>query len=75
MSSPAHARGTYASPSYASPPPPVLVTEAQLPRVLAVAVAGTLSAAWLALQLDAFYAGDDQHTDFYFPYERIATRR
>lgn len=70
---PAHARGTYASPSYASPPPPVLVTEADLPRVIAVVVFGTLAASWLALQLDAYYAADDQHADFYFPYERAAT--
>lgn len=66
------ARGTYASPSYASPPPPVLVTEADLPRVIAVAVFGTLAASWLALQLDAYFAADDQHNDFYFPYERTA---
>lgn len=64
------ARRTYASPSYASPPLPVFVTEADLPRVIAVVVFGTLAASWLALQLDAYFAADGRHDDFYFPYER-----
>lgn len=62
---PTHAR-SYASPSYASPPLPVLVTQRDLPRALAVVVAGTLVVSWLGLQLDALYI-DDQRTDFYFP--------
>lgn len=63
---PTTARG-YASPSYASPPPPVLVDERSLPRVLVVVTVGTLLVAMLALQLDVFYAADEQYTNFLFP--------
>lgn len=63
---PAAARA-YASPSYASPPLPVLVDERLLPRVLAVVAVGCGAVAWLALQLDAQFAADEQHAAFLFP--------
>ncbi|TYZ68130.1 hypothetical protein PybrP1_000930 [[Pythium] brassicae (nom. inval.)] len=64
---PATAHHGYASPSYASPPLPVLVDERSLPRVLTVVAVGTLVVTWLALQLDAYFAADEHHPAFLFP--------
>ncbi|KAF1321134.1 hypothetical protein FI667_g12080, partial [Globisporangium splendens] len=67
----ASAAYAYSSPSYRGPPLPVLVTEKDLPRALLVVALGTLLAALLALQLDAFYTAQDgsekQDAAFYYP--------
>lgn len=49
------------------PPPPVLVTREDLPRIVAVVVAGYAAVFWLALQLDAYFAPDDGDDAFYYP--------
>ncbi|RLN58505.1 hypothetical protein BBJ28_00006917 [Nothophytophthora sp. Chile5] len=52
----------------AMPPVPVLVSQKDLPRVLAIVVVGYVVVAWLALQLDAYFAAEDQDEDFNFPF-------
>jgi hypothetical protein len=49
------------------PPPPVLITRADLPRVTALVVAGYAAVGWLALQVDAYFAPDDGDDAFYYP--------
>ena len=51
-----------------SVPPPVLVTERDLPRVLLVVAVGVTLAVLLAMQLDAWVAGEANGTSFHYPY-------
>ncbi|RLN87376.1 hypothetical protein BBJ28_00001446 [Nothophytophthora sp. Chile5] len=52
----------------AMPPVPVLVSQKDLPRVLAIVIVGYVGVTWLALQLDAYFAAEDQDEDFNFPF-------
>ena len=49
-------------------PPPVVVSERDLSRVLVVVVVGTILACLLALRLDDIYAADQQDPAFHYPY-------
>lgn len=51
-----------------APPPPVLVTRTDLPKVAAVMLVGYAAVCWLALRLDESFAGGDERDDtFYYP--------
>lgn len=54
-----------------TPPVPVQVSQKDLPRVLVVLVAGYGAVSWLALQLDAYFAEDDQDESFSFPFVHL----
>ncbi|KAF4031135.1 hypothetical protein GN244_ATG17007 [Phytophthora infestans] len=49
------------------PPVPVQVSQKDLPRALAVLVLGYAAVSWLVLQLDGYFAADEQDENFSFP--------
>ncbi|RLN56081.1 hypothetical protein BBJ29_003043 [Phytophthora kernoviae] len=49
------------------PPVPVLVSQKDLPRAVAFLVLGYAAVAWLVLQMDDYFAADDQDETFNFP--------
>ncbi|KAL4105857.1 hypothetical protein PRIC1_003913 [Phytophthora ramorum] len=50
-----------------TPPVPVQVSQKDLPRVLAVLVVGYAVVSWLALQMDDYFAAEDQDDSMNFP--------
>ncbi|RMX64741.1 hypothetical protein DD238_004556 [Peronospora effusa] len=53
-------------------PVPVLISQKDLPRVLAIVVFGLVAVSLLALQLNNFFAADDQNESFSFPFVQFA---
>ncbi|CAI5716375.1 hypothetical protein KXD40_003172 [Peronospora effusa] len=52
-------------------PVPVLISQKDLPRVLAIVVFGLVAVSLLALQLNNFFAADDQNESFSFPKVKV----
>jgi hypothetical protein len=50
-----------------TPPVPVLVSQKDLPRALAVLVLGYAAVSWLVLRMDDYFAADEQDETMSFP--------
>lgn len=50
-----------------STPVPVLVSQKDLPRAIAVVALGYAAVSWLVLQMDDYFASEDQDESFQFP--------